>query len=160
MSSAITMQRCGLSINSESLELIYESGLKTRKRKIRISMPQNSSVIETFKELRANERHKQFINLIPKAQLLRLLTIYKDLCNGMNLEDSLNRRKEIDSIRSDEDSNSVDYNVLEGNKTVMNNLSERNEVLPTKQEFTYDEEMDLPEEQIETYTWDSDECEF
>lgn len=114
MSSAITMQRCGISINSESLVLIYERGLKTRKRRIRISMPQNSSVIETFKALRANERHKQFINLIPKTQLLRLLTIFKDLCSGMNLEDSLNRRKETDPIRSDEDSNSVDYNVLEG----------------------------------------------
>ncbi|CAH8514383.1 unnamed protein product [Schistosoma curassoni] len=160
MSSAITMQRCGISINSESLVLIYERGLKTRKRRIRISMPQNSSVIETFKALRANERHKQFINLIPKTQLLRLLTIFKDLCSGMNLEDSLNRRKETDPIRSDEDSNSVDYNVLEGKKTVMNKLSERNEMLPTKHDFTYDEEMDLPEEQIESYSWDSDECEF
>uniref|UniRef100_A0A094ZVR2 Centrosomal protein of 19 kDa n=1 Tax=Schistosoma haematobium TaxID=6185 RepID=A0A094ZVR2_SCHHA len=98
--------------------------------------------------------------IIQFTQLLRLLTIFKDLCSGMNLEDSLNRRKETDPIRSDEDSNSVDYNVLEGKKTVMNNLSERNEMLPTKHDFTYDEEMDLPEEQIESYSWDSDECEF
>ncbi|XP_018650131.1 putative testis specific protein [Schistosoma mansoni] len=149
----MTMQRCGISINSESLVLIYERGLKTRKRRIRLSMPQNSSVIETYKALLADDRHKQFINLIPKTQLLRLLTIFKDLCNGMNISDSLNRRKEVDT-------NNVDYSALEGNKTAMNNLSGRNEMLPTKQDFTSDEEIDLPEEQIETYSWDSDECEF
>ncbi|CAH8519724.1 unnamed protein product [Schistosoma rodhaini] len=151
--SSITMRRCGISINSESLVLIYERGLKTRKRRIRLSVLQNSSVIETYKALRADERHKHFIDLIPKTQLLRLLTIFKDLCNGMNISDSLNRRKEVDT-------NNVDHSDLEGKKTAMNNFSERNEMLSTKQDFTSDEEMDIPEEQIETYSWDSDECKF
>ncbi|CAH8293787.1 unnamed protein product [Schistosoma turkestanicum] len=160
MSTAITMKRCGISTNPQSLVLIYGRGLKTRRRRIRISGLENSSVIETFKELQADESHKQFISLVPKTQLLRLLRILKDLCSGMNLTDSLDRRNEMNFFQNDEDLNSVDYNVMERKDAVMNKLFEQNEMLSTEQDLFCDKEADLPDEPVETYSWDSDECEF
>ncbi|CAH8511026.1 unnamed protein product [Heterobilharzia americana] len=164
MISGVTMKRCGISVNQKSLVLIYGEGLKTRKRSIHIPQLDSLSVVETYAELLADEHHSQFVNLIPKAQVLRLLSILKNVCSGMTLTDALERSKELDSIIGDEalhvEINGVDDNGLEGKKAVMDNLFTQNRVPPKESDFIYDKEVDLPEGSIETYSWDSDECEF
>ncbi|KAH8859529.1 Centrosomal protein of 19 kDa [Schistosoma japonicum] len=166
MCSAVLIKRCGISVDSKCLAIIYGKDLKTRLRKVSLPMLQNSTVAETFKELQLSERHKQFISLIPEKQILRLLTILKDVLNGMNLSDSLNRKEFVDSVQSDEDLNRTipqlprDYNVSKREQAIMNKLLKDNPVYFTGQNFIYDKEPDFQEEQIETYSWDSDECEF
>ncbi|KAK4469168.1 hypothetical protein MN116_006747 [Schistosoma mekongi] len=166
MCSAVLIKRCGISVSSKCLVIIYGKDLKTKIRKISLPMLQKSTVAETFKKLQACERQKQFISLIPKSQILRLLTILKDVLNGMNLSDALNRKEIVDYVQRDEDPNCTipqlpfDYSVSERKQAIMNKLLEDNPVFPTEQNFVYDKEADFQEEQIETYSWDSDECEF
>ncbi|CAH8840768.1 unnamed protein product [Trichobilharzia szidati] len=160
MNFGVTIKRCGISASQKSLVIVYGKGLKTRRRKIHLPMLATSTVMETWTELQADENHNQFISLIPKAQLFRLLSILKDLCNGMNLTEALKRSKEVDSIRGDENLNCVDDDILERKKAVMDELFQQNRVLPTEPDFIYDKEVDFPEGSIETYSWDSDECEF
>ncbi|VDN09410.1 unnamed protein product [Dibothriocephalus latus] len=138
----------------------YKLGYRTKVHVIRLrEFPLNISVLEVYEKLIKENRHKELLGQIPKIQLIRLLSILKDLINGQSLEECLRINAELECISPNEDLNKADDETLERKKLVMEETFERNRVRPTDPDFEYDIAVDFPQ-QVETSGWDSDFSDF
>ncbi|KAK6194533.1 hypothetical protein SNE40_000154 [Patella caerulea] len=153
------LKKCGLKFDPPSLVLAYVD-MKTNKLRRR-TMPlrdfhKNSKLEEFITELKS-AKHGQFVKLIPRGQLVRLLTIVKDKLNGMSLEASLARNSELEKIDPEENLNKVDDETLQRKKLQMDALFEKNRKKPGDPGFEYDIEVDFENQvKIESSGWDSD----
>ncbi|CAL8074434.1 unnamed protein product [Calicophoron daubneyi] len=158
--NGVSVTKCGIKRNPPSLVVIYHKGLKTRKRTIKLHRIDENSTCDVYSYLCNDELHGQFAKLIPKAQLLRMLAILKDIVKGVPLAESIRRSEEVESILPTEDLNVVDVDVLERKKAIMDKLFDQNRIPSDDPNFQYDKEVDFAEDKVETCTWDSDECEI
>ncbi|ESO83827.1 hypothetical protein LOTGIDRAFT_146419 [Lottia gigantea] len=153
------VKKCGLKFDPVGLVISYVD-MHTNKMRRR-TMPlrdfdKNSKIDNVVLELQ-DSKHKRFINLIPRGQLVRLLTIAKDKLTGMSLEASLARNNDLDKIDPEENLNKVDEETLQRKKLRMDALFERNRKKPDDPDFQYDIEVDFDNEaKIESCGWDSD----
>ncbi|TGZ75590.1 hypothetical protein CRM22_000282 [Opisthorchis felineus] len=154
------VRRCGIRRDPPALVVVYHLGLKTRKRTIKLADVHDKSVVDLFNELMKDSSAKNLLQNVPKAQLMRLLTILRDLTHNVPLHESIKRCDEEDVISSGEDLNAVHPDLLERKKAIMDELFEQNRIDPTHPEFEYDKEVDFPQDKVETCLWDSDECEL
>ncbi|VDM03506.1 unnamed protein product [Schistocephalus solidus] len=151
---------CGIKCQPPSLLIKYKFNYKTKVHVIRLhEFPSSVSVLELYDNLIKKNRHKYFLEQVPKIQLIRLLSILKSVINGQSLEDSLRINAALECISSNEDLNKADDETLERKKLVMEETFERNRIRPTDPDFEYDIEVDFPK-QIETSGWDSDFSDF
>ncbi|KAG5451762.1 Centrosomal protein of 19 kDa [Clonorchis sinensis] len=154
------VRRCGIRRDPPALVVVYHLGLKTRKRTIKLADVRDKSVVDLFNELMKDSSTKNLLQNVPKSQLMRLLTILRDLIHNVPLHESIKRCDEEDVISSGEDLNTVHPDLLERKKAIMDELFEQNRIDPTHPEFEYDKEVDFPQDKVETCLWDSDECEL
>ncbi|GAA48312.1 centrosomal protein of 19 kDa [Clonorchis sinensis] len=154
------VRRCGIRRDPPALVVVYHLGLKTRKRTIKLADVRDKSVVDLFSELMKDSSTKNLLQNVPKSQLMRLLTILRDLIHNVPLHESIKRCDEEDVISSGEDLNTVHPDLLERKKAIMDELFEQNRIDPTHPEFEYDKEVDFPQDKVETCLWDSDECEL
>ncbi|KAH9287083.1 Centrosomal protein of 19 kDa [Echinococcus granulosus] len=115
-------------------------------------------LISYIDKLYSSQQHGALLGSIPKAQVMRLIYILRDLENGVPLDQSL-RRNEVERVSPTEDLNKETDEVVERKKTVMNEQYENNLVRPGDSNFEYDLPVDFPE-QRETSGWDSDISDF
>ncbi|KAF5399778.1 hypothetical protein PHET_07194 [Paragonimus heterotremus] len=155
----IYIRRCGIKCEPPTLVIVYHVGLKTRKRAISVRDIHQKSVSELFQDI-LKKSQDPIVQNIPKVQLLRLLTILKDLVNGVSLKESIERCKTVETISTEEDLNLVDVDVLERKKALMDQQFEQNRISPTDPTFQYDKKVDFPQDHVETSAWDSDEFEI
>ncbi|KAL5111621.1 LARGE xylosyl and glucuronyltransferase 2 [Taenia crassiceps] len=106
-----------------------------------------------------SQNHCALLDPIPKAQIIRLVHILRDLENGVSLGESLRYNNEVEKISPTEDLNKETDEVVERKKTVMNEQYEINLIRPDDSNFRYDLPVDFPE-QRETSEWDSDMSDF
>ncbi|KER24745.1 hypothetical protein T265_07635 [Opisthorchis viverrini] len=107
------VRRCGIRRDPPALVVVYHLGLKTRKRTIKLADVRDKSVVDLFNELMRDPSTKNLLQNVPKAQLMRLLTILRDLIHNVPLHESIKRCDEEDVISSGEDLNTVHPDLLE-----------------------------------------------
>ncbi len=71
------------------------------------------SVNEQVNEICEKSHHMEILRQVPKAQLVRLISVLKDLKNGIPLAKSLEVNDALERISSDEDLNKADDDVIE-----------------------------------------------
>lgn len=71
------------------------------------------SISARLQDIYVKPHHTEFLGQVPKAQIVRLISILKDLCKGIPLKRSLEINDGLDTILSDEDLNKADDDVLE-----------------------------------------------
>ncbi|CAH8607174.1 unnamed protein product [Dicrocoelium dendriticum] len=159
-SQGAVVQRCGIKKAPPTLVIIYHLGLKTRKRTIPVYELENHSVTDIVSRLRhTGGRHELLLKQLPSSQLFRLITILKDIVQGIPLGESLQRIECPINFPPEEDLNRVDPETLSKIKALMDDEFERNRITPTNPAFEYDKSVDFPQMKSEECPWDSDECE-
>ena len=113
-----------------------------------------SGVARVAEELKANARHKKYLETFPLPQLEKLIQIIQDHMNGIGLKDSLKKNKDMDTISPNEDLNRVDAGTLARKKAIMEQAFEAHRKKPGDKDFQYDVEVDF-EGGIESCEWDS-----
>ncbi|KAK3096299.1 hypothetical protein FSP39_025462 [Pinctada imbricata] len=160
MSNDIELKRCGIKFSPPAIVLNYlikDSGKMHRRTMPLRSFNKNSNIEKTVEELSQNQRHKKYIDCMPKFQLLRLVTIIRDKLMGMSLEESLAKNDEIDKLDPEEDLNKVDQEVLQRKKSIMEETFEKNVKRPGDPGYVYDVEVDFDTGALEACEWDSEE---
>ncbi|KAL8623973.1 hypothetical protein ACOMHN_047193 [Nucella lapillus] len=160
--AAITLQllKCGVRFDPPTLVITYKDWKSSKMR--RRSMPlrsfsKNSNIQSTIRELQESKQHSRFVQLMPEAQLFRLLAIVKDKITGLSLEASIARNNEIDTVKPDEDLNKVDPETLVRKKLQMDTTFEKNRKRLGDPEFEYNVEVDFDIGKVESSGWDSGE---
>eukprot|EP00108_Taenia_solium_P000031 TsM_000315400 transcript=TsM_000315400 gene=TsM_000315400 len=150
---------CGIKVRPPQILIKYTEGEKMKLHKINMG---NSSdirhTISCIDDLYNSQNHCAFLDPIPKAQIIRLIYILRDLQNGVPLDESLKYNNEVEKISPTEDLNKETDEVVE-RQTVMNEQYEINLIGPNDPNFRYDLSVDFPE-QRETSEWDSDMSDF
>lgn len=158
--TTLQLLKCGLRFDPPTLVITYKDwkANKLRRRSMPLrSFTMHSNISSAIKELTENKRHARFVQLLPEAQLHRLLTIMKDKLCGMSLEVSIARNNDIDTLDPNEDLNKVDPETLTRKKLQMDSTFEKNRKKPGDPDFQYNIEIDFETElgSVETSGWDS-----
>jgi centrosomal protein CEP19 len=117
----------------------------------------HSGVQRVAKELRQNSRHARYLELLPVAQLEKLISMIHDHLNGMNRQVIIDKARTLDRIDPEEDLNKVDETTLNFKKAVMDKTFEKNRKRLDDPDFKYDVEVDFGAGAVETCEWDSDD---
>ena len=80
--------------------------------------------------------------------------IIQDKMNGLSLDASLIKNKDMDTINPEEDLNKIDEDALKRKKAIMDEAFEKNRKKLGDPDFEYDVEVDF-EGAIESCDWDS-----
>ncbi|KAJ8310606.1 hypothetical protein KUTeg_012471 [Tegillarca granosa] len=156
----IEVKKCGVKFDPPAIVMSYfiKSSGKLHRRTMPLrNFSKHSGIDRAADELCSNPRHEKYIQNVPKAQLLRLLTIIKDKLNGMSLEASIAKNDELDRLDPEEDLNKVDEETLKRKKSIMENTFEKHQIKPGDPDFQYDVEVEFPQNgEVETCDWDSE----
>lgn len=154
----IKVNKCGVKFDPPAIMIVYnEKGSKKQRQR---TMPlrdftKNSNIEKAAEDLSTNPRHGKYVSVIPRAQLVRLITIIRDKLNGMSLEASLARNDAMDKIDPEENLNTVDEETLKRKKAVMERTFEKHQVKPGDPNFKYDVEVEFDEQNVIESGWDS-----
>lgn len=156
--SSLTLRRCGVRFNPPAVVITYYSKPgKTHRRTMPLrNFNKHSGVARVAEELKANARHKKYLDQLPLHQLEKMITIIKDKMNGLSMDEIMKKNKDIDKIDPEEDLNKVDEDTLKHKKAVMEQTFERNRKKPGDPGFQYDVEVDFEGGAIESCDWDSE----
>jgi len=155
--NSVTLKRCGIRFDPPAIVITYvtKPGSKLHRRTMPLrNFNKKSGVRRVTNELKSNERHKKYLDQVPLHQLEKLITVIHDKMNGITLEDSLKKNKEINTIAPNEDLNRVDEDTLQRKKAVMEQSFEKHSKKRGDSDFEYDVEVDF-EGAIESCDWDS-----
>ncbi|XP_045201452.2 centrosomal protein of 19 kDa-like [Mercenaria mercenaria] len=154
----IEVQKCGVKFDPPAIMIVYndKGSQKHRQRTMPLrDFTKNTNIEKAAEELLANPRHGKYVSQIPKAQLVRLVTIIRDKLNGMSLEASLARNDAMDKIDPEENLNTVDEETLKRKKAVMDRTFEKHQLKPDDPDFKYDIEKEFDEQDVIESGWDS-----
>lgn len=96
---------CGVRIFPPQILIKYTEGEKMKLHRISIRHSNDSQhLISYIDKLYSSQQHGALLGSIPKAQVMRLIYILRDLENGVPLDQSL-RRNEVERVSPTEDLN-------------------------------------------------------
>merc|ERR1712156_90019 len=115
MSSPQTLKKCGLRFDPPAIVVTYT--VKSSGKLHRRTMPlrnfnKRTGVARTAQELKESSRHEKYLRSIPLPQLEKLIQIIQDKMNGIDLKESLEKNKQMDTLDPEEDLNTVDEETL------------------------------------------------
>ena len=173
--ASTSVKKCGVQFEPPALIFLYSKGQDMRRKTIPLRNFSNKSDISTtVNELYSKDRYKDVVNLVPKDQLKRLVTILRNKMNGITLGESLDslkketeqsnlekklpssdRNSNIDlSQTSQEDLNKASDEYLAIRKAQMNETFQKNQKKKDDVDFQYDVEVEFePQKNSE---WDSE----
>lgn len=109
----VEVVKVGIKCHPPSLIVKYKLLNKTKLHKINIKgVYDNEPINGLLTKIFQKEHHLEFLHQIPKVQLMRLITVLRDLKNGITLEESLGKNNAIETISSMEDLNKADDEVI------------------------------------------------
>lgn len=113
LGSWIIARRCGVKKDPASFVIVYHEGLRTRKHTVDLRSLVAYPINEQYGRILEHERHGKVVSIIPKWQVLRMLAILKDLREGMDLKECIQRADNMEKLSSTEDLNKVTDEELE-----------------------------------------------
>ncbi|XP_038050146.1 centrosomal protein of 19 kDa-like [Patiria miniata] len=156
---SITPKKCAIRVDPPTLVLTYTDEVtgKDRQRSMPLrNFTKRSGVDRFVRELKANPRHKKYLENVSAIQLEKLLSIIKERLSGLSMEESLEKVKKELSVDPDEDLNQLDDQALQKKKSIMDETFEKNRKKPGEEGFQYDVDVDFGGG-IESSGWDSGE---
>ncbi|EMP38411.1 centrosomal protein of 19 kDa [Chelonia mydas] len=153
-------KKCGIRFQPPSIILIYEDENKDRARQ-RIMPIRNfskfSDCSRAAEQLKNNPRHKAYLQGVSLRQLQKLYSLLRGHLQGQNLAQTLEQIHQEETIDPEEDLNKLDDKELAKRKSIMDELFEKNRKKKDDPDFTYNVEVEFPQdEQLESCGWDAE----
>ncbi len=104
---------CGVKRHPPRLVIKYSTFGKTKLHFVNLrDIDNDKPVTEYITGICEKAHHKPFLRSVPKIQLIRMVSILRDLVAGIPLEDALHRNAQIERISSTEDLNKAEDEVV------------------------------------------------
>uniref|UniRef100_A0A8C0IZD7 Centrosomal protein of 19 kDa n=1 Tax=Chelonoidis abingdonii TaxID=106734 RepID=A0A8C0IZD7_CHEAB len=108
-------------------------------------------------QLKNNPRHKAYLQGVSLRQLRKLYSLLRGHLQGKSLAQSLEQIQQEETIDPEEDLNKLDDKELAKRKSIMDELFEKNRKKKDDPDFTYNVEVEFPQdEQLESCGWDAE----
>lgn len=151
--------KCGVRFKPPAIVLLYTqmaTGKQHRRTMPLRNFNKNSGVTRVAEELKGSSRHRKYLAALPLPQLEKMVAIIQDHMKGIDLAESLQKNKALDTVDPEEDLNKVDEVTLKRKKNIMEQTFEKHQKKPGEPGFEYDIEVDFAGGSIESCEWDSD----
>jgi hypothetical protein len=136
----IRARKIGLKLEPLSLILLYQEGVKVRKR----FMPIRNLKSQADPWARAEElklRHMTYLAGVPSVVLTKLISIAQQVMIGLNINEAVEQVTKCFSIDVDRDLNVVPEQELKRQKELMELTFINNVISPSDPRFVYDKQV-------------------
>uniref|UniRef100_A0A8C5JZ24 Centrosomal protein of 19 kDa n=1 Tax=Jaculus jaculus TaxID=51337 RepID=A0A8C5JZ24_JACJA len=144
-----TAKKCGVRFQSPAIILIYENETKGKSRQWIMpvgNFSKFSKCTRAAEQLKNNPRHKCYLEWVSLKQLEKLFSVLRGYLQGQSLAETMEQIRRETTIDPEEDMNKLGDKELAKRKSIMDELSEKNQKKRGDPDFVYDIEVEFPQD--------------